>query len=317
MTVPSRFFLILIGCLLGIACQQTPAPAVSPSEQHGLMKVGDTELFVRVKGSGEPLIVLHGGPGMEHGYLYPQMSSLGDSLQVIFFDQRNCGRSPVETDSSRMNMAQFVADISVLADSLGLDKFHLMGHSWGGLLAMWYARSHPERLSSLILVNSLAADTSYIYPSMVRQMERFTDADQLTMERLTRSEAFQNREPQAVEAAFRFSFAASFYERKFLDSLALFIPEDQKARQPQWPYLVPDLTGYDLYEDLAALELPVLILHGQQDATPFEAHEKLASMMPQAELRLIPQAGHFVFIEQEETFEQYIRDFMLRGKLSP
>ena len=103
------------------------------------------------EGSGEPAIVIHGGPLLDHGYLQPYLAPLGDELELIFYDQRLSGRSDGVVDSASVRLDTFVDDIEALREALGLERVHLIAHSWGGLLAMKYATAHPDRGKVVLL----------------------------------------------------------------------------------------------------------------------------------------------------------------------
>lgn len=151
--------LLLIGMgFAGFANEQTQKSSVT-QHQQGFVKVKDGSLYYDEIGQGIPIIVVHGGPGLDHGYLQPQLSQLAANHKLIFYDQRGSGKS-LETplDEEYINIHQFVEDIEDLRKSLGLNKFVLMGQSWGGLLAMQYAVDHQDHLMGLILLDSAPAD---------------------------------------------------------------------------------------------------------------------------------------------------------------
>ena len=104
-------------------------PMVSVEENLINIKVKDAELFCRVVGKGDPLIVIHGGPGMPHDYLL-SLKELAKEHQIIFYDQRATGRSTGEVTPETMQYQLFVEDIDSLRNSLGLEKISIIGHSW-------------------------------------------------------------------------------------------------------------------------------------------------------------------------------------------
>ena len=116
------------------------------------------DLYHETSGEGRPIILLHGGPGLDHTYLFPQMGVLSKKYQLITYDQRGSGKSlNTELNDKAINTSVFVEDLESLRKKLGLEKFILMGHSWGGRLAMDYAIRHPEHVESLILIGSAPA----------------------------------------------------------------------------------------------------------------------------------------------------------------
>ena len=299
------FLISLISCKDG---QETRTNKTIASE--GFIALPQTQLYYQTAGKGEPIIILHGGPGMDHSYLLPQMEILKKDHQLIFFDQRTCGKSSFEMDSSLISMAQFVEDIEAVRKHFQLEKVNLMGHSWGGLLAMWYAKMYSDRLKSLILVNSIGANKVYTRQAQENLQSKFTPEEQLQMQALMQSTAFQNQEDSALLAAFRMSFAATFYNRDLLQGLNLQLPDHRMERQSKLRFLMGDLADYDLHEELKKVEAPTLIIHGDYDATPVDAMMDIAQVMPRARLEVVKEAGHFVFIEKPEVFRELVEGFL-------
>ena len=123
-------------------------------DKEFLIPVKGGKIYCHVIGSGEPIVIVHGGPGMEHTYFLPQLNSLANKYRLIFYDQRGSGRSPVDVDPSTMTMDQFVDDLDSIRSFFKMDKMNLMGHSFGGLIAMRYAVKFPDHLNRLILMNT-------------------------------------------------------------------------------------------------------------------------------------------------------------------
>ena len=156
----SIFALLLMGVgLAGFANEQSPKSTVA-QQRSNFVKIKDGCLYYNEIGQGIQIIVVNGGPGLDHGYLQPQLSQLAANHKLIFYDQRGSGKSlDTPLDEDHINIHQFVEDLEDLRKSLGLNKFVLMGHSWGGLLAMQYAALHQDRLIGLILLKALLRTT--------------------------------------------------------------------------------------------------------------------------------------------------------------
>src|ERR1700728_3571535 len=131
-------------------------------------------------GDRAPLLCLHGGPGFTHYYLEP-LEALADRRQVIFYDQLGCGRSDRPDDLSLWTVDRFVGELAQCRATLGLDRLHLFGSSWGGMLAMQYVLDRRPALVSLILCGSPASMTRWVRdcaellreePAEVRQVPR-------------------------------------------------------------------------------------------------------------------------------------------------
>src|SRR5258705_1032947 len=122
--------------------------------REGHLALPGAELFFRDVGHGTPIVVLHGGPDFDHEYFLPDLDRLGDSRRLIYYPQRRRRASPGDVHPPDVTLASEIADLDALRAHLGLASMVLLGHSWGGVLAMEYATRHPERISHLILMNS-------------------------------------------------------------------------------------------------------------------------------------------------------------------
>ncbi|TVQ05815.1 MAG: alpha/beta fold hydrolase, partial [Balneolaceae bacterium] len=170
-----RTVILLIALITILGCREK-----TEIHTEGMLMVNETDLYVNIIGEGEPLIVLHGGPGLSHDYFLPHIELLSEEVKVILFDQRGMGRSSVELDSTSFSLDLLVEDIEALRKELGIDAIHLMGHSWGGIVAMQYAVTYPGSLKSLILCNSMPATPQFddiLVENFARIYERQNMAD--------------------------------------------------------------------------------------------------------------------------------------------
>jgi proline iminopeptidase len=236
--------------------------------EGALLPINGTELYVKRIGAGEPVVIVHGGPMLEHGYLLPHLRPLADNHELIFYDQRLSGRSAARVDSASVRIATFVDDIEEIRRSLGLQRMHLLGHSWGGV---------------------------------ERQAIRAT-------------EAFANQEPDAIAQLLRLSFRLQFADTSMVNELQFHVPEDYSDRSRQFGYMMVDLMGYDLHDALTAVTVPTLILYGLAEPATELSGAKLHATMPNSELVVIDDAGHFPFIEQPVGFTDAVKRFLNQNR---
>src|SRR5207248_7381684 len=130
----------------------SPFAATGGSRDMRVTVAPGVQLFVHEEGAGPPVIVVHGGPGLDSNYLAPDLQPLSQAHRVIYYDQRGSGRS---TLSNRVTADMLVSDLDALRQRLRLSKIALLGHSWGSGLAALYAAAHPESVSRLVLVSSM------------------------------------------------------------------------------------------------------------------------------------------------------------------
>lgn len=275
------------------------------------MPVNGTELFVNIMGSGEPVVILHGGPGLSHDYFLPHFEPLADNMKLVFFDQRGMGRSTTDLDSTTFSLDLLVEDIEVLRRELKLGNIHLMGHSWGGALAMRYAINYPDRLKTLILSNSVPASSEFtqaVYENLEKlNNERQNMADiQPLMDRVNGG----SRDVQVYDRFMQLNFRPSFYDTSNVNELRLNLSEQYLKTQELLQYLPPVTEPVNLFPELEQVTVSSLIIRSELDAMPVEADQKLEQTLPDARLVNIEKAGHFPFIEQPEEFFAIVSEFI-------
>lgn len=260
--------------------------------------------------SDESIIIVHGGPMLDHGYLLPHFLPLAKDYRLILFDQRLNGRSAPTADTSKVRIKAFVEDIEAIRKAYDAGQVHLMGHSWGGLLAMHYAIKFPGNLKSLMLLNSVSASSEAWQAEEKLIAERFTSEDSSARMEIMNSDAFRKYQPQAVEAMLRLSFSMQFDDKSMAERLNIYVPPDYQKRSAAFAYIARDLGAFDLYEPLAALEIPTLILYGEYEPAATLSGKILDEKISRSTLAIIPKTGHFPFIERPVSFLRTVREFI-------
>ena len=283
---------------------------------EGLRLINGTQIFCKSIGTGIPLVILHGGPGLDHSYFLPQMEKLADTYELIFFDQRGSGKSSLRVDSTAMTLDALVEDIDRVRDAYNLNTMNLMGHSWGGLLAMFYAIKHGDRLNSLILVNSTPPTSELRSASFKIIGERTSREDSIAQALLVQTPGFKRRDPAAMQKYFRLLFRGSFRDRQKADELTLTFGPDYGARSKLVQYLAkdPQLQAYDVLSRLETITCPVLIIGSDYDPAPPEANERIHSHIAGSRYVVMKNCGHFPFIEAPAQFFPVVREFLERAR---
>ena len=145
-----------ISALLPVALQ-----AQSSQSQRGVVSLNKARISYEVVGEGDPVVVVHGGPGLDHTYLRPGLDILAGSHSLVYYDQRGTGRSEAVLDAESITLDTFVEDIESLRKTLGRDRLTLLGHSFGSLLVLGYALAHPDRTRGLILMAPVEPGTRW------------------------------------------------------------------------------------------------------------------------------------------------------------
>ncbi|HVD90247.1 MAG TPA: alpha/beta hydrolase [Jatrophihabitantaceae bacterium] len=284
--------------------------------------VGSASLHVRTIGRGQPLIVLHGGPDFDYGYLLPELDRFKDEFRLIYYDQRGRGTSADHVRPEDVTLASDVDDIDRVRRHFRLDSPALLGHSWGTVLALEYALRNPTRVSHLILMNPAPASASDV--AVLRKAYLAKLGAEMDKQRaIVSSSAYQVGDPEAVAARYRIHFKPALtrpedYEKLMARMKAGFISQGRegivKARavedrlmRDSW-----DVPTYDLLPKLRSLNVPTLVITGDQDFIPVEVAEHIARAIPNATLVTIKGCGHFSYLECPDEVRAAVDDFFRR-----
>ena len=290
--------------------------SVSCSDRHtiveGHLDINGTSLFFKTMGSGQPIVVLHGGPGFDHRQFLPYIWELAEHHKVILFDQRGTGLSSGPVDSTSISIETFIADIEGVRKAFDIEKMNLLGHSWGGILAMYYGIRHPENLKSLILCSTAASFESFAEMRARYEADRLPE-DATLLKEIYSSDNFQNGDPEAVERFWRVYFKPYFADQSLVSKMNLQFTENTIKNGNEVAGLILRSIGdFDLHEDLRAIRCPTLILHGDSDPMPVKYAEMIHESIRNSELVIIEGSGHWPFVDATETFTSSICDFLER-----
>lgn len=289
-------------------------PSGKAEVKEGIISVNDGKLFYRKVGKGFPLIVLHGGPGLDQDYLLPQLYKLAENNLVIFYDQRGSGRSlDTKLNEQYLNTHQFVEDLENLRKSLGIDKFILMGHSWGGFLAMHYAIEHQDHLVGLILLNTAPADSKGI-KAFKDEFELRTKNIRDDIKPLFAYDEFKALNASQISDLNRKLYSVYFYNPDKAKELSL----NFHVASAQSGFKVMEVMlktswlqlNTNLFPNLKTLKVPTFILHGKQDIIPAWTAKEINDAIPHSEIIVLDHCGHFPYIEQPAQFFSEVNNFL-------
>jgi len=296
----------LLVALVSVSC------ASKLSAEEGYLDINGTSLFFKTMGSGDPIVVLHGGPGFDHRQFLPYIWELAEHHKVILFDQRGTGLSSGPVDSTSISIDTFIADIEGIRKAFDIEKMNLLGHSWGGILAMYYGIHYPENLRSLILCSTAASFESFGEMRAQYEADRLPE-DAALLVKIYSSAEFQNGDPEAVERFWRVYFKPYFAVQSLVSKMNLQFTENTIKHGNEVADLILQSIGeFDLHEDLQAIRCPTLILHGDSDPMPVKYAEMIHESIRDSELVIIEGSGHWPFVDATETFTSSICDFLTR-----
>jgi proline iminopeptidase len=303
----SRFEMLLIGrlvCLGGLAL--STCRSGGPAAHESQVQAPGVSLYVRVAGnpeSGRVLVAISGGPGLSSHYMLDLEQFAGSDFAVVTYDQRGTGRSSsVPPEAAHFDLLRYVEDLEAVREATGADKVHLLGHSWGGLVAMRYATLYPERVDSMVLVGSAPPTWQGLASAFQRINARI---QQLEQAGIIPTDVPQD-DPRRQEALLRAYFSDPHF----------WFPADARGSAPEFTYLVNQLTwaavqGYDLSAEVARIHQRVLIWWGEDDPAglPMAEETRHALTNAQVEYVVVTRCGHF-WHECPDAFYPRVRAFL-------
>lgn len=303
----SRFAVLLIGGLvcaggLALSACHSSGPAVRESQVQG----SGVTLHVRAAGnpeSGNVLIAINGGPGFSSRYMLDLEQFAGPQFAVVTYDQRGTGRSTAPPlEPSHFSLKKYTEDLEAVRHKVGVEQVHLLGHSWGGLVAMQYATVHPERVHTLLLIGSAPPTWQGVAAGLPRIGARIR---QLEQEGMIPADLPQD-DPRRQEAQVR----AYFSDPSF------WFPADARGGAPEFSFAANQLTwaavqGYDLSAEVARIERRVLIWWGEDDPAGLPMAEETRNALTHAQVEYVvaEKCGHF-WHECPDAFYPRVRAFL-------
>jgi proline-specific peptidase len=274
--------------------------------------VDGARLFYLPVGSprNPPLILLHGGPGLDHSELHPWLDALASDFYLIYVDQRGQGRSE-RVDPATLSLSRFAADVSALARALDLPRYALLGHSFGAMVAIVHAVEQRDATHYVISGGTASfTKTGAEVEANLAQFEPIALREQVTrswaMEpTVTTQEQFA--ELMRLQMPFHFATVESDAYRRFMAS-------DPTVYSPEvLAYFSANEYAMEYEDRLPGVTQPMLVVTGQYDrtCTPRAARD-IAARVPGAELVILPDAGHMTHVEQPSLFLAAVRDFFAR-----
>ena len=289
--------------------------------REGYAPVEGATLYYRDIGQGPPIIVLHGGPSFDHNYLLPDLDRLADAFRLIYYDQRGRGKSAENIQPTEVSHPIRDGRSRSPARLLPTGAVALLGHSWGGLLAMEYALRHPERVSHLILLNTAPAsyDDCVLFE---RERDAAAGDDVETLRTLESRPGFAEGDDLEARAAYdRIYFRSTLRSPELLDRLIEHlrvgwtkegILKAGAIGNQLWRETY-ESAGYNLLPALTQLRIPTLIVHGDYDFVPVACATHIAEAIPGASLVVLRDCGHFSYIERPDEVRAALDEFFEAG----
>jgi len=315
-----------------LACARAPEAPAAPVTvaanvykiEEGFVDAGGVFIYYKALGAGEPLILLHGGPGASHDYLLPYLIPLAKTNRLVFIDERGSGKSTKLDNPKGYTVENMADDVEAVRRSLGLGKISLLGHSYGGVLAQAYALKYQENLTHLILASTFHS-TRQLNDVFKRMRAAMTPELRGRIEALEKAGLYghgkdfeKNRytTPYMV-AAWGEGYFPYLYQRH---PDANYDPASSGAMswdlyREMWgshgEFVVDgNLTSVEYADRLGSLHVPTLITVGDHDESDPSIARDIQRCIPGAQLVVLPQSGHMTFVDQPTLFLEAVENFV-------
>lgn len=277
-----------------------------------LIAIGDTHLFVRRIGVGEPVFVIHGGPGLNHNYLLPHLDELSENYELIYFDQRYCGQSENNLELEKIIISQLVDDIERIRIALGYDMIILLGHSFGAHLAFRYAIAYPQHVRKIISVCGLSITwmgVGLFAKEFLKRTKHIRDK----LEQIRQSRDYQEGNPSSHQAFYNLVFASYCHDPKSIEKLRLIFTKESAKNEAFVSFRLRNqlfIEKFDLSVDLNNLNIPILVIHGSSDPYPAERARVTTEQLKNGYYVELQECGHFPFVEKPKEFQDAVIKFL-------
>jgi proline iminopeptidase len=287
-----------------------------PVSVDDYVSVTGGRLWYRMVGRGPrtPLLVIHGGPGYPHNYLTP-LEALADTRAVIFYDQLGCGKSDWPDNPRLWTVERFQAEVEELRAALGLEKFHVLGHSWGSILAVEYSLAHPHAVRSLVLASPCLS------------APRWAEDASLLIEQLpdhVKSPIYLHQANGTVDSE-EYAVASREYDQRYVCRVQPYPAPMRESRAsmnssiyadlwgPSEFFLTGTLKSYDCTGRLCELPCPVLFTCGQYDEATPGTTNWYSSLVPHSDVVVFENSAHMPHLEETGRYIEVLRKYLDRA----
>ncbi|HZZ35483.1 MAG TPA: proline iminopeptidase-family hydrolase [Caulobacteraceae bacterium] len=311
-----RHLMLSAGAAVLAACSRKPVgPTSAPKITEGYADVPGGKVWWRKVGEGArtPLLTLHGGPGAAHNYLNP-LEALSDQRPVILYDQLGCGKSDIPNDPSLWTIGRFCDEIDALRSALGLSEIVLLGHSWGGWLAIEYMTSRAAPKVEALILSSTSASTRQAAEGMRRLVNALPNGAGARIAALEKAGQTAGKEYQDLSNLFmsQHLFRGASMPPDGEASLAALnkSPVYPTMNGPSEWEIVGNLKAWDRSADLGKIKVPTLITQGEFDEVTPDCSETLHRGIAGSRVETIKAASHLYTLEQPVAYNRLVRDFL-------
>lgn len=287
-----------------------------PEGPHRLETADGQRIWWAAEGKGSAIVVVHGGPGLDHGSLAADLRPLARTHTLAWYDQRGGGRSSLPDDPKLLTIDAHVADLEALRREIGAEKLTLLAHSFGPAIAARYAIAHPGRVERMIFLGPIPPSKGTFFEEYGKELSaRIGDAG-----REKADDAYRRIvEGDDVVAACRDYWAVGTPPRLAKGTSVSVVKADLCSAPPEAIRFGMRTTGeatwaslgeWDWRPELAGVKAPVLVIHGDEDAIPLAQVREWVTALPDARILVLGKTGHFPHAEKPDVVFPAIEQFL-------
>lgn len=290
---------------------------IIPDLKKGYANILDGKLYYEEEGQGIPLVLISGGPGCTHHGFHPYFSQIKDIARIIYYDQRGTGKSSSDDTGKTYTIKQAVNDLEDLRKALNIDKWVVLGWSYGGLLAQYYALTYPQNCIKIILVASTTGISSSVMEPIRNKMfisqtelNTIDNIDKMTSKgKITGLQSFYNK---LLAGDWKRSSYYKPTNEELIRKVLYFwnpAPGFEEKMRPE-----SDRIDWDskLAHKFDNFKIPTLIIEGKWDLLWWDPDraEVMRKNHPNAKIKIFEKSGHTVFADEPEKFFSLIKNFL-------
>lgn len=285
--------------------------------REGFVEGAGARIFFKTTGRGVPLLLLHGGPGADHSDFLPALNPLGKRCRLVLIDERGSGRSERLADPAGYTLKRMVMDLECVRKHLQIDRWVVLGHSFGGILAQAYAVRHPKRLLGLVLAGagSSAQCVDADFRDLRRRLPRVLRSRLTSCEKagIFQANGAYSRQYAAASAK---ALAPQMFARnppprfEKTPALGMEVLREMWVRRSDFR-IDGNLKGFDFTKQLARVKVPSLVVIGDRDLVSMRTAATTRASLPRATLVVMAECAHMMFIDQTARFNRLVGEFVL------
>jgi proline iminopeptidase len=323
MNLHARFAALLI-LPVSLASTAAAQPTVFP-QQEGFVDAHGVLIYYLALGNGDPLVVVHGGPGADHTYFLPYLLPLARTHRLIFIDERGSGRSQRLQDTSQYTVENMVEDVEDVRVALNLGKISLLGHSYGGVLAEAYALKYQQNLTHLILNSTfpstkqmnevLAREKAQMPPDKLKRLNNLEAAGLFGKGEAWEHGRYTNEYATLAWGNGYFPFIYGARPDPNDDPVAQIAGTSWELYRVMWgehgEFVIDgNLKSVEYLDRLSSIKVPTLIVVGDHDECDPALSKEMNGKIAGSKLVVLPNSGHMNFVDQPDLWQQAVVGFL-------